>query len=256
MYDRYNHREFVHPDPLEFLYEYPVPDDREVAAVVASSLAFGRVAHILKSVSTVLLAMGPSPAGFLASSSTRSLGLAFKGFKHRWTTGEQLAGTLAGVRRVIEEHGSLNACFISGLAPDDETVVPALCAFSRELSLARGSGGPSCEYLLPSPEGGSACKRMNLLLRWMVRCDEVDPGGWTGVPASKLVVPIDTHMHRIGLAMGFTKRKQADLRAALEITAAFAEIAPDDPVRYDFCLTRLGIRGGSSMGEFLSRIDE
>jgi uncharacterized protein (TIGR02757 family) len=77
----------------------------------------------------------------------------------------------------------------------------------------------------------------------MVRKDEVDPGLWSGVPASKLVVPLDLHMHRIGLAWKLTKRKSADLKASLEMTAAFRVISPDDPVRYDFALTRASMRG-------------
>ena len=96
--------------------------------------------------------------------------------------------------------------------------------------------------LLPSPVAGSACKRLNLFLRWMVRRDEVDPGGWDHVPPSKLIVPLDIHMHRISLQLGLTGRKQANLKAACEITNAFRAIEPDDPVRYDFSLTRLGIR--------------
>ncbi len=95
--------------------------------------------------------------------------------------------------------------------------------------------------LLPSPGKGSACKRLNLFLRWMVRSDDVDPGGWSGVDAGKLIVPLDTHMHRMGLEVGLTRRKQADMQAALEVTRAFRTIAPEDPVRYDFALTRLGI---------------
>jgi uncharacterized protein (TIGR02757 family) len=96
--------------------------------------------------------------------------------------------------------------------------------------------------LLPSPGRGSACKRLNLFLRWMVRSDEVDTGVWQGVAASKLIVPLDTHMHRIAGQMGLTQRKQPDMRTALEITDRFRSIAPMDPVRYDFALTRLGIR--------------
>ncbi|MFC1474950.1 TIGR02757 family protein, partial [bacterium] len=103
-------------------------------------------------------------------------------------------------------------------------------------------GNRSC-YLTPAPRRGSACKRMNLFLRWMVRRDDVDPGPWTDVPASKLVVPLDTHMHRISSGMGLTSRKQADLKTAIEITDAFRAISPEDPVRYDFALTRLGILG-------------
>jgi uncharacterized protein (TIGR02757 family) len=252
LYSSYNRRELVHPDPLEFLYEYPDPRDREVVGLVASALAFGRVSQILKSVSAVLSELGRSPREFIASTTARSLGGAFKGFKHRWTTGEDVSRMLAGVKNAIEEHGTLEACFRAGMKAGDRTVVPALESFSRELSGAEGS----CEYLLPSPERGSACKRMNLYLRWMVRHDEVDPGGWEGVPAAKLVVPLDTHMFRIGRALGFTSRRQADLRAAFEITTAFARIAPGDPVRYDFCLTRLGMRDNRALEEFLSEVDE
>jgi len=89
---------------------------------------------------------------------------------------------------------------------------------------------------------GSACKRLLMYLRWMVRKDEVDPGGWEGIPPSKLLVPVDTHMHRIARKLRFTRRKQANLATVREITAAFRKIVPDDPARYDFTLTRFGIR--------------
>ena len=105
--------------------------------------------------------------------------------------------------------------------------------------------------MLPCPSRGSACKRLNLYMRWMVRRDDIDLGGWDRVPASKLVVPLDTHMHRIALAFGATRRKQANLRTALELTAAFRAIAPDDPVRYDFALTRFGIRSDMDVEAFL-----
>ena len=76
----------------------------------------------------------------------------------------------------------------------------------------------------------------------MVRRDSVDPGGWENIAPSKLIVPLDVHMHRISLALGLTGRKQADLRTACDITGSFRKIMPSDPVRYDFCLTRVGIR--------------
>ena len=95
---------------------------------------------------------------------------------------------------------------------------------------------------MPWPSRGSACKRLNLYLRWMIRSDEVDPGGWSGVHPRKLIVPLDTHMHRIGREWGFTRRKAADMKTALEITEAFRSINELDPVKYDFALTRTGIR--------------
>jgi len=221
-----------------------------VAGIVASALAFGRVTQILKSVSLVLERMGPSPRAFLDQMSHRSLKGAFPDFKHRWTTGEDVSALLLGVREALGRHGTLNSCFIAGMGPGDRDVVNALAGFSREL----GGGSGACDYLLPSPEKGSACKRLNLFLRWMVRSDDVDPGGWAGVPPAALLIPLDTHMYRVGTELGFTQRKQPGLRAALEITDGFRSMAPDDPVRYDFSLTRLGMRGGGALEEFLDTV--
>jgi uncharacterized protein (TIGR02757 family) len=243
LYNKLNRREFVHPDPLEFLYLYDDPGDREVVGMVASTLAYGRVKQILKSVSNALERMGPHPAVFVRDSSPDSLRRAFEGFKHRFTTGDALCSMLDGVRVALDEHGTLGGFFSTLIRSDDETVLPALTSFVHGIAdascVAAGEEG-ACP--LPDPERGSACKRLNLFLRWMVRSDDVDPGGWDTVPASKLIVPLDTHMHRLSLLLGLTDRKQANGRTALEITRAFREFSPDDPVKYDFSLTRLGIR--------------
>ncbi len=249
LYATYNRREMVHPDPIEFLYGYEDIRDREVVALVASCLAYGRVAQILKSVGRVLKQM-PAPAMFLERSSPETIRRAFAGFKHRFTTGEALAALLVGARRVIRLYGSLGVSFEAGLSDEHETVLPALAAFVRELTDETDAEQvPS----VPSPADGSACKRLNLFLRWMVRRDAVDPGGWDHVPPSKLVVPLDTHMLRISRALRLTQRKQADIRTAEEVTAAFREFAPEDPVRYDFALTRLGIRRDGDLDAFLKR---
>ena len=241
LYRTLNRREFVHPDPLEFLYVYDDPDDREVAGLIASTLAYGRVRQILKSVSNALERVGPHPAAFVRSSSQDSLRRAFEGFKHRFTTGEDLCRMLDGVRTVVGNHGTLGDFFSTLLRPEDETVLPALTIFVGSIAEA-SAGEPLGTCPLSAPERGSACKRLHLFLRWMVRKDDVDPGGWDAVPASKLVVPLDTHMHRLSLLLGLTDRRQANGRTALEITTAFREFSPEDPVKYDFALTRLGIR--------------
>ncbi len=233
-----NRREYVEPDPLQFLYRYDDVRDREIAGLVASCLALGNVRQILKSVSLALeIISKPSPSAFLRETSNGEIRRAFSGFKHRFITGEGLAGLLASVKREISRSGSLEACFKAGMADDDETVVPAIERFAKTLN-PHGR----IMHLLPLPSAGSACKRLNLYLRWMVRCDAVDPGGWDRIPASKLVVPLDTHMWKIGTGLKFTERKQAGLKAAIDITRSFARICPEDPVKYDFCLTRLGIR--------------
>jgi uncharacterized protein (TIGR02757 family) len=127
-----------------------------------------------------------------------------------------------------------------------KSVLEALNHFSRRLS--PDGGGFS---LLAAPENGSACKRLSLYLKWMVRHDEVDPGGWTVFSPGDLIVPTDTHMHNIALELGLTARKHADLKTALEITRGFAQISPEDPARYDFALTRFGIRGALSVSELI-----
>jgi len=253
IYRTYNSRRWVHPDPLEFLYSYRDPLDREVVGMIASSLAYGRVLQILKSVQFVLEKMGRSPREFLASREEADLREAFRGFKHRFTTAQELVTLLVGIKGVVKRFGSLQACFRRGYRERDDTVLPALSRFVDELSDVCSGGFNS---LLPRPEKGSACKRLHLYLRWMVRKDRVDPGVWDAIPAKKLVVPLDTHMHRVGMHFRFTRRSAANLRAAEEVTKGFQAICPEDPVRYDFALTRIGMRGGTIGDAFFSKTDQ
>jgi len=239
LYKFYNSRKWIHPDPLEFLYNFKELRDQEIAGLIASSLAYGRVSQILKSVSSVLDKMGSSPFEYLKQTTQKSLQSAFMQFKHRFTNGENLISMLLGIKYVIEEYGSLYECFQAGMKDEDTTILPALSFFVQELRLAADEC-PGC--LLSLPAKGSACKKLNLFLRWMVRKDNVDPGGWQKISPSKLIIPLDTHMHRICTKLGLTDRKSGDMRTALEITQAFQEIEPEDPVKYDFALTRLGIR--------------
>ena len=239
LYEKYNRREFVSPDPLQFLYEYDTPADREIVALISASLAYGRVAQILKSIQKILTPMEDSPAAFIRENSRCEFRRLFASFKHRFTTGEDIANLLAGIKTIIEEYGSLEECFVSGYSENDTSVIPALQVFTE--NICRYFNG-QMSYLMPAPSRGSACKRPMLFLRWMVRNDAVDPGGWGRIPASKLIIPLDTHMHKISTRFGLTSRKSADLKSAIEITEAFASVNPADPVKYDFALTRFGIR--------------
>lgn len=236
LYLKYNRREFVHPDPLEFLYNYKNKKDREIVGMIASSLAYGRVQQILKSVSIVLEKIGPSPFEFVTKSSDKKITDTFTNFKHRFHTCKDISALLIGIKKTIKKYGSLEKCFLFGMKGNDRTIEPALGFFVKEISCGSGS------CILSLPEKGSACKRLNLFLRWMIRSDNVDPGGWDNVPASKLIVPLDTHMHKIALNLGLTLRKQANMKTAIEITEGFGKISPKDPVKYDFSLTRFGIR--------------
>ncbi len=247
LYAHYNHREFVHPDPLELVYPYENMHDREIAGMIASSLAFGRVSQILENARAVLARM-EKPRQFLERVTRPQLETIFKGFRHRFVTCRELVDLLYAIKMVAERWGTLEAAFAEAYLETEETTVEAL---QRFVTVLREAASSERNFLLPQPQHGSACKRLHLLLRWMVRRDEVDPGGWDRIPARALVCPLDTHMYRIGCGLGFTRRKQPDGRCALEITRAFREISPEDPVRYDFALTRLGIRQDGDMNAFL-----
>jgi uncharacterized protein (TIGR02757 family) len=248
IYERYNRRNFVLHDPLASLYRYDRTEDREIAALVASSLAYGNVKQIESNIGRVLEIMGNSPRSFVMGSTDRSLKSALVGVKHRWTTGEDIAWLLGESRRVIRKYGSLESCFLDGHNESEADIVPTLTRFVDELT------GGTPNRLAPSPCRGSACKRWNLFLRWMVRKDRVDPGGWDGVCPSKLLVPLDTHMFRICTEMGMSGRRSADLKTVREITDRFRELSPMDPVKYDFSLTRVSMRRNEGQEGALYRL--
>ena len=233
-------------DPLVFAHRYADPADREVVAFVSASLAFGRVASIQASVARVLAVLGQRPAAFLDAWDERPIP-SLKHFVHRWVTGEDIEEFLRMVKRARHAHGSLGALFAKG---DEKTAdfVPALSAFLRNLQLlSPRTTSPSCglRFLLPSPAAGSACKRQHLFLRWMIRTEGFDLGLWTGgrFTPVRLLLPMDTHVHRIARTLGLTRRPTADLAAAREATGWLRRLKPEDPVAYDWPLSRLGILG-------------
>jgi len=246
VYARYNHRPFVPPDPLQFVYRYSDRRDREIAAFLASALAYGRVRQIERSLTQLFDRMDNAPYEFVSrlNGSGRAR---LRRFKHRFTTGDDICDLLGLFRRVFGEHGSLEAFFLLGYREEHATVLPALSAFCDSLcgTYADGHGRTQTPtgltYLLASPSRGSAGKRLNLFLRWMVRADEVDVGLWRSVDAAKLIVPVDVHVGRLCRILGFHDSRAASLSTALRITEGFAQIEPGDPAKYDFALSRIGI---------------
>ena len=245
LYKRYNRRELISPDPLQFLYHYSDPADIEITAFLASALAYGRVQQIEKSLNNLLGRMGDSPSEFVINfdeDKRRTL----KDFKHRFTTGDDISDLLTLLRTIINRCGSIEQYFALGYNPGDRNIIPALSEFCNSLldiHAAGDKGQPTrgLKYLLVSPAGGSACKRLNLFLRWMVRDDDVDTGLWKSIDQARLIVPIDVHMGRLCKILGLYDRKPVSLSAAAEITESFAEIEPADPAKYDFALSRIGI---------------
>ena len=242
LYYIYQRRELINPDPLYFLYDYKNVKDLEIIGLIASSLAYGRVAQIMKSVKKVLDCLTKEPHNFLLKN--KNFEVVPASFKHRFTTAEDINNLLFNISEIIKEYESLENFFSECLK--NSNIFSALDKFSERLSKNKNPGSFS---LVTAPKDGSACKRIFLYLKWLVRCDDVDPGGWSVIKPSDLIVPTDTHMHNIAGRLGFTKRKNADLKTAIEITEGFKKICPEDPAKYDFVLTRFGIRAGLDVNE-------
>jgi uncharacterized protein (TIGR02757 family) len=240
LYLRYNQQRYRASDPVEILHHYPDPRDREWIGLVAATLAYGRVASIRSSVRDAANRLGERPSQFIRTASTPRLHAAMHGFRHRWTTGAELAALLAAARNTANPSQSLGESLATLIHRRDPSIRPALIRWTAQLRDA----GAGRTRLWADPGGPSACKRLHLYLRWMVRHDQIDVGAWSNIPPRLLLVPVDTHMLRIGRALGFTSRRTADARATEEITAGFALIRPHDPARYDFALTRPGILTG------------
>lgn len=239
-YRRFHDPRYVPPDPLEMVLPVRGQQEREVVAFVASSFALGRVGSIVSIVGRILDRLRAAAGDVLTG--VTELGFddlvqLFDGMRYRFFATAEISAFLFAAGAVIREYGSLEACFAAGFDRRESTVLPALERFSGAV---RARMPVDCGILVTDPAKG-ASKRLHLFLRWMVRRDAVDPGGWNAVSASKLIVPMDTHMLRISRLLGITRRRTADIRTALEVTEAFRRIRPEDPVRYDFSLTRYGI---------------
>ncbi|HJL19444.1 MAG TPA: TIGR02757 family protein [Sandaracinaceae bacterium LLY-WYZ-13_1] len=226
-------------DPVSFVHRYDAPDDQEVVGLVAASLAFGNVVAIRRSVGRALDALGPRPAQTVDRARRATLERRLDGFVHRVWRGPHLAAVLAHAGRVRRREGSLGAALA--------TRIEARGSFREGLAdLADALRGPGADrgrrHLMADPRAGSACKRLLLWVRWMSRpADGVDLGLWAGVSPSALVIPVDTHVHRIAKNLRLTERNDASWRTAEEITAALRRFDPDDPVKYDFALCHLGV---------------
>lgn len=250
---RYDRR-FLDSDPVGIVRRFDDPEDREIVGLVASGLAYGRVASIRASLERLLAIVGPRPSRFVASFEPVRDARRFDGFVHRFTRGRDIALLLHLVGQARRRAGSLEAFFLAGdRDPGATTVGPALDAFGAALFsldarpfVASGTvpARDGARWLLPLPAAGSACKRSCLFLRWMVRADDgVDCGVWSRVSPSRLVLPLDTHLQRVVAALGWTRRRTPGWPMALEATEHLRLLDPLDPVRFDFALSRLGILG-------------
>ena len=246
LYDSFNMADSA-TDPIQIVRRFSRNDDREIVAFCAAALAFGRVTSVMQSVRRVVDVMGDRPAAFIRRFSPARDGTPLQDFVHRWTRGVDVVALLWVLHQMIERSGTLESFFLEG---DDsgEDVREALDSFSRRamsLDLAEAYGRvparPGVGYFFPRPSGGSACKRLNLFMRWMVRRDALDLGVWTRVSPARLVVPLDTHIIRVGRCLKLTRYTSPGWPMALDITRALRLLDPADPVKYDFSICHLGM---------------
>lgn len=231
----------IEPDPLQLVLRYDDPLDQEVAGLIAAAFAYGRAEIIVANIGVVLKRMTPSPYRYLLGYDAKEAARRFAGFTHRFHKTPDLVAFLQLLANAIHEHGSLGGLFEKCYDDADEDIAPSLTRFVHAIRATTNEQRATLQYLLTSPEDGSACKRMNLFLRWMIRRTSPDLGLWTFADPSMLVIPCDTHIHRIATFLGLNDRKSADWKAARGITDRLAAFDPADPVRYDFALCRLGI---------------
>jgi uncharacterized protein (TIGR02757 family) len=243
-------------DPIHIVRRYSQPADREVVGFCAAALAFGRVTSVLQSIEALLRVMGPRPAAFVETfDAARDRG-PLEPLVHRWIRGRDLVALLLILQRMLRDAGSVEQFFLAGDDASQPDISAALDSFSeralqtnlRPAYGARLPTRPGVCYFFPRPAAGSACKRLNLFLRWMVRTDAIDLGVWKHVSPARLVVPLDTHVIRLGRCLRLTRYASPGWKMAADITATLRGIDPADPVRFDFSLCHVGMMNACGYG--------
>lgn len=242
-------------DPVAFPRRFSDPADREVAGWLAAALAFGSVPQFMAVLEAAVSRMGGGPGAFADGFDPARDAAAFKGLVHRWARDSDIAALVYLIGRLRAKRGSAGALFASFYKGEPD-IGPALerfvlAALEEDLSpvYGRDRRPRALAQFLARPSKGSACKRLCLYLRWMARPDDgIDLGLWKGVPASALVVPLDTHVHRIARYLGLTRRRSPGWRTALEVTRALRRVDPADPLRFEFAVCHMGISGACPVG--------
>jgi uncharacterized protein (TIGR02757 family) len=246
--DHYNSfdRTKLEPDPLQFLYLFKDEKDIELIGLIASVFAYGNVRQIENTLNKIVMILGYKPYTFIKNYSVIKDENKLHSIKHRFYTEDDIKKLFFILNKEIKKYDSLKRIFLLGFNQSDKNLKNAIANFSSHflnsffksgIKVSRG-----IKFMFPLPEKGSACKRMNLFLRWMVRKDKLDFGFWKAIPTSKLVIPVDTHVARICKSLKLTKRKNVSWEMAEEITKNLKKYDPNDPVKYDFAICHIGIR--------------
>lgn len=241
MHRKYNVHGFIHNDPVCIPHRFTLKQDIEITGFFAAIFAWGNRTTIINKCAELIQRMDGQPYQYiLHASETDYKNLV--GFKHRTFTDTDLLYTISFFKHWYNKYDSLEAAFSTGITKDDTTVENGLNHF-RKMFFSLPDVPKRTYKHVASPLQHSACKRINMYLRWMVRHDKnrVDFGLWKKIKPSQLVCPLDLHVQRVALDLGLLKRTQSDWKAAIELTENLKLLDPNDPVKYDFALFGLGV---------------
>lgn len=228
---------FIQDDPLSVPHRFSLPQDQEIAGFFAAVFAWGNRTSILQKCRDLMDRMDGAPHAFCLNASPVELKRLLQ-FRHRTFTADDLLYFVEFFRMHYHEHTSLESAFTAGMQKIDVTVEQGLNHFKEyffQLPHLRRT-----QKHISAPKQGSACKRINMFLRWMVRNDGIDLGIWKNISPAQLVCPLDLHVSRVAKKFGLIDRPNADWTSALQLTERLREFDPADPVKYDFALFAMG----------------
>lgn len=236
--DQFNNPEFIALDPVQIPHAYTRKEDIEIAGFLAAVISWGNRTSIIKNAKRMLAFMGDSPHDFILNHNEHDLRKA-EGFVHRTFNSDDLLAFVEGLSHLYRDANGLEGVFEK--YQTDDSLQPAIHELKKEFF-----AGPHLERSrkhLPDPLTGSAAKRINMYLRWMIRKDNcgVDFGIWKNLSPAKLSCPLDVHSGNIARRLGILSRKQNDAKAVQELDAVLRQMDPADPVKYDFALFGLGV---------------
>jgi uncharacterized protein (TIGR02757 family) len=248
LYDRFPFDRSLAQDPIECVRPYAAdPRAAEIAGIFAATLAIGNTTAIRGAFTELARRTGPDLPGFVGATTSKNFERRLVGFRHRWIRGDQLGYLALRLHEVYGSYDSLESVFWEGYSPSSSFAggMDRLAGALRGPTARGPASPPGYAALFPTPLGPSrsACKRLTLYVRWMVRARFPDLGLWTRVPTGELRVPLDQHVFWIAYHTGLTQRRTRNWAAVEEVTEALRRIDPIDPVKYDFVLCHTGISG-------------
>lgn len=237
--DRFNRPSFIENDPISIPHQFDDKQDREIMGFFAATLAWGQRKTIIQKCNELIHRFGSEPYRFITEHTEQDL-KGLLGFCHRTFNDTDLLYFVDFFSRYYRKHDSLENAFLK----DGEftSIADSITSFEHKFFDHPNAPHRTRKHVA-TPARRSACKRINMFLRWMVREDDrgVDFGLWKQIPMSELVCPIDLHVDRTARALGLLTRKQTDWFAAMELTTNLRLLDPEDPVKYDFALFGLSI---------------